>query len=30
MKGAAAQRLRERRLNDEVSSGVTKKAAAAR
>ncbi len=29
MKGAAAQQLRERRLNNEVSSGVTRKAAAA-
>ena len=29
MKGAAAQQLREQRLNDEVSGGVTRKAAGA-
>jgi hypothetical protein len=29
MKEAAAQRLRERRLNNEVSGGMTRKAAAA-
>jgi hypothetical protein len=29
IKGAAAQGLRERRLNNEVSGGVTRKAAAA-
>jgi hypothetical protein len=30
MKEGAAQQLKERRLNDEVSGGVTRKAAAAR
>jgi hypothetical protein len=30
MKGAAARQLREQRLNNEVSGGVTKKAAAAK
>jgi hypothetical protein len=29
MKGGAARQLRERRLNDEVSGGVTRKIAAA-